>query len=71
MDKHAIIKLKLEGHSNRKVAKMLNIDRKTVGKYWNEYKEQTELLGSEDTDVKTIQETICSAPAYDSSGKIY
>ena len=28
MDKHSIIKLKLEGHSNRAVAKMVGIDRK-------------------------------------------
>lgn len=69
MDKHAIIKLKQEGHSNRKVAKMLHIDRKTVSKYWNEYKEQLNLLGSKDTDFKVIQEEICSAPTYNSSGR--
>ncbi|WP_159430539.1 hypothetical protein [Anaerosphaera aminiphila] len=28
MDKHAIIRLKKEGHSNRKVAGILHIDRK-------------------------------------------
>ncbi len=69
MDKHAIIKLKLEGYSNRKVANMLYIDRKTVGKYWDEYKKQTELLDSDSADVKAIQETICSAPVYNSSGR--
>lgn len=37
MDKHAIIRLKKEGHSNRKVAEMLHINRKTVAKYWNKY----------------------------------
>jgi len=31
MDKHAIIKLKKEGHSNRQVAKILHIDRKNCG----------------------------------------
>lgn len=66
---YAYDNLKLEGHYNRKVAKMLNIERKTASKYCNEYKGQTELLGSEDTDVKTIQETICSTPAYNSSGR--
>jgi transposase len=30
MDKHAIIKLKQKGYSNRKVAKMLHVNRKTV-----------------------------------------
>jgi len=67
MDKHAIIKLKREGHSNRKVATMLSINRKTVAKYWNEYQNQLELLKAETSDLKAIQEDICSAPTYDSS----
>ena len=37
MDKSSIIKLKEQGYSNRKVEKMLNINRKTIAKYWNEY----------------------------------
>ena len=37
MEKHTIITLKNEGHSNREVAKITGIHRKTVGKYWNEY----------------------------------
>ncbi len=69
MDKHAIIKLKLAGHSNRKAAKMLHINRKTVAKYWNEYKEQTELLDAKGANTKTIQETICTEPIYDASGR--
>ena len=40
MDKHTIIKLKKEGYSNRKISKMFPINRKTVGRYWNEYVEQ-------------------------------
>lgn len=55
MDKHAIIKLKREGHSNRKAAVMLSINRKTVAKYWNEYQEQIALLGVESSDLKAIQ----------------
>ena len=39
MDKQAIIRLKREGHSNRTVAEMLQINRKTVAKYWNEYRD--------------------------------
>lgn len=69
MDKHAIIRLKKEGHSNRKVAGILHIDRKTVAKYWNEYLEQMEGLTGEGTNVKVIQEEICSEPTYDTSGR--
>lgn len=66
MDKHTIIKLKREGHSNRKVATMLSINRKTVAKYWNEYQDQLELLKAkaETNDLKAIQEDICSTPTY-------
>ena len=39
MDLSAILKLKEKGLSNRSVAKSLGIDKKTVNKYWNEYKE--------------------------------
>jgi DNA-binding transcriptional regulator YhcF (GntR family) len=69
MDKYAIIKLKLEGHSNRKLAKMLGINRKTIGKYWNEYNDQMVLLSSSEVDSKEIQEKICSDPVYDSSNR--
>lgn len=69
MDKHAIIRLKKEGHSNRKVAGILHIDRKTVAKYWNEYLEQMEGLTDEGANVKGIQEEICSEPTYDTSGR--
>lgn len=67
MDKHAIIKLKREGYSNRKVAGMLSINQKTIAKYWNEYQDQLALLRVEASDLKTIQEEIRSTPTYDSS----
>ena len=38
MDKHTIIRLKLEGDSNREVVQKVGINRKTVAKYWNDYK---------------------------------
>ena len=69
MDKHSIIKLKLEGHSNRAVAKMVGIDRKTVARYWNEYKKQQEELCNPFADVLTVQEQIVSAPKYNSSNR--
>ncbi len=67
MDKHAIIKLKREGHSNRKVAKMLHVNRKTVARYWIEYCSQLEALATHSPDTKMIQEKICSEPTYDST----
>lgn len=39
MNKYTIITLKKNGQSNRSVAKQLGINRKTVGKIWNEYQE--------------------------------
>ena len=60
MDKSAIIKLKEQGYSNRKIEKMLKIDRKTVARYWNEYKENMQKLklAKDDLEIKEIQENI-------------
>jgi DNA-binding transcriptional regulator YhcF (GntR family) len=72
MDKYAIIKLKKEGISNRKAAKLLSINRKTVARYWNEYQEQQHLLQSKENDPKVtqkIQEEICSEPTYNTKGR--
>ena len=44
LDKAAIIKLKEQGLSNRGVARELGIDKKTVNKYWNEYKDNLKEL---------------------------
>lgn len=67
MDKHTIIKLKNQGHSNRVVARLTGINRKTVAKYWNKFNMQTELLTHPDADVISVQEAIVSAPQYNSS----
>lgn len=56
MDKHAIIRLKNQGYSNREAAKILKIDRKTVGKYWNEYKENVKNLDNPDLDRALVQD---------------
>lgn len=76
MEKHTIITLKNEGYSNREVAKLTGVHRKTVGKYWNTYlKQNTELdqaiaQGSSE-DVRKIQEAIIEKPKYDSSRRGY
>jgi len=67
MDKHAIIKLKEKGKSNRKTAKLLDLNRKTIAKYWNEYLAETKKLSMKNIDNKSVQEKICSDPIYDIS----
>ena len=58
MDLSAILKLKEKGLSNRSVAKSLGIDKKTVNKYWNEYKENLSKLD------------IVSKPKYNSVSRV-
>lgn len=55
-----VIKLKKEGYSNREVAKIMNIDRKTVSKYWNINQEQLRKLKDPNCDHNLIQEEIIS-----------
>jgi transposase len=70
MDKHAIIKLKKEGKSNRSVEALIGIDRKTVSKYWNEYQQNiNQLSTAESAAVAEIQEAIVSHPSYDASNR--
>lgn len=72
LDKAAIIRLKEQGLSNRGVARELGIDKKTVNKYWNEYKDNIKEL-NETTDtakISEIQENITSAPKYNSENRI-
>ena len=66
--KHAIIKLKEEGHSNRAVARMTGINRKTVARYWDEYVMQLDALPITG-DVKALQEAIVSVPKYHSGSR--
>ena len=58
MDKHAIIQLKNQGYSNREAARILKINRKTIAKYWNEYKENVKSLDNPDLDRDLAQEKI-------------
>lgn len=72
LDKAAIIKLKELGLSNRGVARELGIDKKTVNKYWNEYKDNLKKLNetTDSTEITRIQENITSAPKYNSENRI-
>lgn len=67
MDKYSIIKLKEKGNSNRKVAELLEINRKTVARYWNAYLLEKAKLNQPDHDVKAIQNQMISKPTYDST----
>ena len=72
LDKAAIIRLKEQGLSNRGVARKLGIDKKTVNKYWNEYKDNLKKLKetTNATEISKIQENITSAPKYNSENRI-
>lgn len=69
MDRTSIINLKLKGLSNRKISKVLGVNRNTVNKYWNDYEENVSLLETEDDPIKRleIQEAIVSPPKYKTS----
>ena len=64
LDKSEIINLKRRGKSNREVARLTGMDRKTVSKYWSEYTGLDAELAAEGADTHTIQELICQTPKY-------
>lgn len=69
MDKHTIIGLKLKGYSNSEIAKQLRFNRKTVAKYWNEYKKLQQELSEGKVDPRIIQEKMAAKPKYNSSNR--
>ena len=72
LDISAILRLKEKGLSNRMIAKTLGINRKTVNKYWNQYKENFERLENANiaTEILKIQEEILSKPKYNSASRV-
>lgn len=72
LDVSAILKLKEQGLSNRGVAKILGIDKKTVNKYWNQYKENLQKLNTTNNtiDILKIQEDLVSKPKYNSETRV-
>jgi len=69
IEKKRIIELKQEGLSNRKVAKILGIDRKTVARYWNEFQQTLTQLNEPEADTRMIQDELFKTPKYQSSEK--
>ena len=67
MEKKNIIMLKEQGLSNREVARRTGHDRKTVSKYWNEYREQLQQLDKPGADTKAIQEGLLAEPKYNAT----
>ena len=55
MDISAMLKLKEKGMSNRAIAKTLGVDKKTVNKYWNQYKSNFEKLETTNNSTKIIE----------------
>lgn len=69
VDKAEIIRFKEAGMSNRKVAKQTGVDRKTVSKYWSEYKQQLQQLEEPGADVREIQDSLLKTPKYNATNR--
>lgn len=73
MDKSQMIKLHIQGKSNREIADIMKVSRTTVNKYVGEYKRlQAELAGCDPGDkerIRELTEAITAEPSYDSSGR--
>jgi transposase len=72
MDKMAIIKLKQQGMSDRKVAEACGVNRKTVAKYWKEFQMKEDELRNTTDPVKIceIQEQLLSKPKYKATKRL-
>ena len=64
MDKKLVIDAKQTGKSNRAIARELGMDRKTVSKYWEEYKRKISQISEENADVRQIQDELFETPKY-------
>jgi transposase len=67
MEKKDILDMKRQGVSNRETARRLGVNRKTVAKYWNEYKQQKSQLIQKNADTRAIQEELYKTPKYQSA----
>jgi DNA-directed RNA polymerase specialized sigma54-like protein len=70
MEKKSIIMLKEQGLSNREVSRQTGHDRKTVSKYWEEYRQKLQKLEEPGVDVKEIQESLLVKPKYNAANRV-
>ena len=73
MDKSQMIRLHVEGRSNREIGEVMHVSRNTVNKYVREYERlRAELDACDPTDaarVRELTEAITAEPAYDASSR--
>ena len=73
LDKTQMIRLHIQGKSNREIGRIMHVSRNTVNKYLSEYKKlqsELEACDPEDTEeVRRITDAITAEPAYDSSSR--
>lgn len=69
VDMKKIVEYKEQGLTNRAVARETGIDRKTVSKYWNKYRQRLAELTKAGADVKEIQSKLLEEPKYDASNR--
>ena len=73
LDKSQMIRLHIQGKSNREIGRAMGVSRNTVGKYIREYERlqsELEACDPDDTEeVRRITDAITAEPAYDCSSR--
>lgn len=71
MDIHKIIELKIAGKTEREIKAELNVDRKTIRRYWHRYRELVNQLEetTDEFEIAQIQAKIQSLSKYDSTSR--
>ena len=73
LDKTQMIRLHIQGKSNREIGRIMHVSRNTVNKYLSEYRRlQSELEACDPNDneeVRRITDAITAEPTYDVSSR--
>ncbi|MCI7802480.1 MAG: IS21 family transposase [Erysipelotrichaceae bacterium] len=71
LDKAAIIKLKKEGFSSRKIEKLTGISRNTINKIWKNYQDDLNSITAKDvkSNIHELTDRIVKGSSYDSSNR--
>ena len=74
LDKTQMIRLHIQGKSNREIGRIMHVSRNTVNKYLSEYRRlQSELEACDPNDseeVRRITDAITAEPTYDVSSSV-